>query len=356
MASVYKKGNIIYMSWYDPITGTGKNRSLKMAYNPKNLKKAEEFAEAFQETIDVEIEKLKQVGVKFITLREAFDHFLRNNIKKDKNTISGYKIFFNLFTEKFPEDSAVAELNKIKVEAWLTSLNALEKAQNTLFGYQKVLKKFMRFLFEYNYLIPFELNSDILFKPEIKPIITFDEEDLKAILKNIDSKNSNFRTFIYAFLYTGLRPTDLLQLKVEDINLQKGTMQYYEQKIKDYNIVPIHPTLLPILQQRMEEVKSGKIFGYTEDKNIGKAFQRFLKDLGLKDKGYNLRTFRKTFISIAHDKDIDIATISKLVGHKKIDTTMRYYTKISLSKKGDELKKFELPVPGVSAENEESRE
>lgn len=345
MASIYKKGNKIYMSWYDPITGNAKNKSLKMTYNKDNLKKAEDFGKAFQEELDKEIEKLKQVGVKFITLQSAFNHFLRNNVKKDKNTISGYKIFFNLFTSKFPADSAVAELNKIKVESWMTDLHSLDRAQNTLFGYQKILKKFLKFLFEYNYLIPFQINSDLLFKQELKPIITFDEEDIKTILKSLATKNSNFRTFIYAFFYSGLRPTDLLQLKVEDINVVKGTMQYYEQKIKDYNIVPIHPTLLPILQKRMDEVKSGRLFSYAEDKNIGKAFQRFLEDLGLDTKGYNLRTFRKTFISIAHDKDIDIATVSKLVGHKKIDTTMKYYTKISLSKKGEELKKFELPEP-----------
>jgi hypothetical protein len=41
---------------------------------------------------------------------------------------------------------------------------------------------------------------------------------------------------------------------------------------------------------------------------------------------------------------------------KKIDTTMRYYTKVSFSKKRNELKKFELPVSEDIADNDESRE
>ncbi|MDD3559131.1 MAG: hypothetical protein PHW27_11245, partial [Melioribacteraceae bacterium] len=43
----------------------------------------------------------------------------------------------------------------------------------------------------------------------------------------------------------------------------------------------------------------------------------------------------------AHDCGIDLATVSKLVGHKQITTTAKYYNKISISKQLKELQKLQ---------------
>lgn len=39
------------------------------------------------------------------------------------------------------------------------------------------------------------------------------------------------------------------------------------------------------------------IYSLSKAKYIGKAFQRYLTDIGLKGRKYDLRTFRKNFIS-----------------------------------------------------------
>ena len=344
MASVYPKGDILYISWYDPATGKSKNKSLKMKSTKANRSKAEAFALEFQKAIDAEMEKLNRLGIKRVTLKEATVHFLKVNQNKDKTTVKGYEYFFNLLSSSISLDTPCIEFTKLAVEDWLLEMKKLNKSQNTLFSYQKILKKFLRFLFEYNYQAPFRINSDILLKQELKPVKVFETDDLQKIVNNLKFKSSNFRTFIYAFLYTGLRPTDLINLQVEDIDLKAGTMQYFEQKLKVFQIVPIHKELVPILKCRIDEVKKGKLFEYTEDKAISKAFLRYRKEIGIADKAYTLRTFRKTFISIAINTGMDVASVSKLVGHKKIDTTVRYYTLMSTKKKSEELNKFELPI------------
>ena len=82
------------------------------------------------------------------------------------------------------------------------------------------------------------------------------------------------------------------------------------------------------------------LISYTSLHNIGRAFREFLKEIGLDNKGYTLRTFRKTFISKAHESNVDYATLSQLVGHSNIRTTAKYYTKFSLSKQQDEISKI----------------
>jgi integrase len=73
---------------------------------------------------------------------------------------------------------------------------------------------------------------------------------------------------------------------------------------------------------------------------MGKAFSRYIKKLNLKGKGYNLRTFRKDFISRSQDSGISISAASFLVGHSSIKTTMTYYTVLSSKHLKDELKKL----------------
>jgi len=49
----------------------------------------------------------------------------------------------------------------------------------------------------------------------------------------------------------------------------------------------------------------------------------------LETKGYNLRTFRKDFISRCQEAEIPISAAALLAGHSKISTTMEYYTTLS---------------------------
>lgn len=53
-----------------------------------------------------------------------------------------------------------------------------------------------------------------------------------------------------------------------------------------------------------------------------------------------MRTFRKTFITNA-SAQMDLATVSKLVGHQQINTTAKYYTKVDQQRQKIQLDKLE---------------
>jgi len=73
---------------------------------------------------------------------------------------------------------------------------------------------------------------------------------------------------------------------------------------------------------------------------MGKAFRRYLEDIELDDRGYDLRTFRKDFISRSQEAGVPINVTATLVGHTNIKTTMTYYTKLSSKHLKNELKKL----------------
>lgn len=55
---------------------------------------------------------------------------------------------------------------------------------------------------------------------------------------------------------------------------------------------------------------------YESNENVEKAFMRYLKKLGLKEKGYTLRTFRKAFQTLESFYEIDPVVTYKLVGYE----------------------------------------
>lgn len=221
---------------------------------------------------------------------------------------------FNYVIPFFGDDASCFDINKTSVERSLGKINASKYSQNSKYNIVKTLKKFLNFLFEYNYTLRFTINKDLLPRQYIGPVNIFSRDELKKILSGLKKKNSNFRTLIYLLTYTGLRPSDVYNICVEDINLAENKLSYFSQKTGDYFTVPIHSKLKRILKTRIKEVSSGKILNY-ELSNMGRAFRRYLDDLNLDGRGYNLRTFRKTFISLAYENGIDLATASQLVGH-----------------------------------------
>lgn len=192
----------------------------------------------------------------------------------------------------------------------------------------------------------FKISKDFYIKPEVKDILVFEISDIKKILESLHDKNENFQTMIYLLLYTGLRPSDLIDIRAEDINFSDATLKYYSPKTDEHRTVPLHQELIPLLKKRVDKIKTGKLIQYSQVKNMGKAFQRFAEFNGLNPE-YNLRTFRKTFISLSHDAGVDLATVSKLVGHSNITTTSKYYHKLSLSRQNKEINKFSLAKIGT---------
>ena len=334
MASIYKPKDKLnwYISFVDPATGKVKSRSTGLRATKENLKKVKSLKLEIEESLRDKLQQYTQHNIKRATIAEAFEDFLDSNDDKHEKTIYGYNWFFKKFSDSFNVNQPCTVLNKREVERWLKNLkpNSHKKStkpqKNTVHNYFKILNKFLRFLFEESYLPSFKINTDLKPKAEVKPIIVFRKQHLSKILTGLNNKNTNFRTAMFLMIYTGLRPSDIINIYVKDIDLEEMTLKYYSEKIGETNVIPLHKNLKPVLSERIEEVVSGRIFHYTHYSGIGKAYRRFLKELNLENEQYTLRTLRKNFATTAYENDISITSAALLLGHRNISTTMKYYT------------------------------
>jgi integrase len=307
-------------------------------------------ANIFAKKLQKELDKQKVVNdtsalTRGTTIREAFDHFKRNNVSKHPKTIRDYDRFFNKFVETFTETSLCSKINKISAEEWINGLKSLPYSANTIHGYFKQFNHFLNFLFEYGYIPVFKINRDVKTRPEVKEKIIFCDEDVNTIFENLAAKNDNFKLTIYLLFYTGLRSSDILNINGERIDLKNQTLSYYSPKRKKFREVAFHEDLLPVLTSALNEKATGKLINYNSVENVNKAFARYLDDIKLSGRDFTARTFRKTFITLCRSRyNMDATVVRELVGHEHNNTTDRYYNQISLEKMKTELTKFVRPT------------
>jgi integrase len=64
--------------------------------------------------------------------------------------------------------------------------------------------------------------------------------------------------------------------------------------------------------------------GYQSPRAFSKEWARFAASIGFK--GITFHALRHTHVSQLHDAGVDIVTISKRLGHRSVDVTLRIYS------------------------------
>jgi integrase len=349
MAIIRIRNGIIHLQYYDPLKKKTTSRSLGTEPTKTNLRKSYRLAKQVQEELTQNNRKRKMIGIKDISIREAFDKFLAANGSNRPKTILDYKRFFKFFKESFNEEASTSVITKLTFENWLSEIKMLGARPkkplkpNTIYGLAKQGVHFCKFLFEYSNTAVFIVNKAIMPKPVSTRKIVFDEDDVKIIIEKLADKNENFKLLINLLAYTGLRSSDVLGINAEGIDLKKQIISYYSLKTKNFRDVPYHPALHDLLTATIAATPAGKILGYSNTTNLNRAIIRYFVDIKIDKKGYTARTFRKTFITWARNKfAIDATIVRELIGHSHRNIMDRHYNDITIDDMRKELVKFQL--------------
>ena len=205
------------------------------------------------------------------------------------------------------------------------------------------------------------MNKDILeycniciHKPEVKVLSNTDSTQMKEYLLK---QNSSFALGVLLCRNTGIRIGELCGLKWDDFNFTTGTfcirrtVSRIANPVKDalpktilyirspksvtsQREIPIPEYLIPELAKRK---KTDDLYFLTdspyctEPRNIQKRFKTVLKHCQMQN--YNFHAMRHGFATACLDHGTDFKTISSILGHASIQTTMNIYGHSSLEKK-----------------------
>ena len=150
-----------------------------------------------------------------------------------------------------------------------------------------------------------------LTKPEITKLLSTSSDFLKPIL--------------ITALHTGMRMGEILRLKWEDIDFERGIIEVTETKSGEPRKIPMNNLLTETLRSIKLPCVSPYVFCRTDGrprKSIRTAFENALKRAGIEN--FRFHDLRHTFASHLVMAGADLPTVKELLGHKTIEMTMRY--------------------------------
>ncbi len=153
----------------------------------------------------------------------------------------------------------------------------------------------------------------------------FTDEEVNRLWAN---KKMPWVDSILFFLYSGFRISEMLDLKISNIDMEEGTMTGGTKTAAGKNrIVPIHSKIMPIVKKRVKQSKSGYLFECDGKKlNQGQYREFWAEVMSKLQMEHTPHECRHTFRSRLDSAGANKVCIDRIMGHKSAGTGERVYT------------------------------
>jgi integrase/recombinase XerC len=219
------------------------------------------------------------------------------------------------------------------IEGFMQYLAAQRRTGVTRVRKLAAIRKFFAFLTEHNILAGNPANAVKGARREEKePNILF-KEQYKALLYEA-SDNIRDYAIIETFLQTGIRLSELVNLRVEAIDFEHRILTVRQGKGKKDRQIPLvdeaikalrnyyryRTTQLILDEETFFLAKNGTSMNVSTVKYL---VAKYVKKAGIRKK-VSVHTLRHTFGAHKADKHMSLASLQALMGHKKKETTLKY--------------------------------
>lgn len=206
-------------------------------------------------------------------------------------------------------------------------IDSCGKGYSTQANIKKLFGHLDKFAFELDIID--KMYSQLITVSEAVPETTrtpFTQDQVNELWK-LQDQGEPWVDTVLMYLYTGFRLNELLNLKVEQIDLEKQLLQGgLKTEAGKNRIIPIHPRILPLIQKRIDQgnvyLISSRVNERITYKNYYKHWNPIMKKLGIDKTPHEARHTFETFLdnANANRKCIDL-----LMGHKSSDIGNRVY-------------------------------
>jgi len=255
---------------------------------------------------------------------------------------------FELFLKTDFDQEDLESVNYSQIRSWIVSLVEVGVSNTSVNRKISSLKAFYRFLLKIKQIEENPLLKHRALKTPKKLQIPFSEKELDAVLNQIKYPEGfegvRDKLIIDLFYTTGIRRTELIHLKISNIDQKKMTLKVLGKRNKE-RILPI----LPIVQKQfelyfsernnLEQVKDEAFFFLTlkgvkmNDSLVYRLINTYFSHVSEKVKK-SPHILRHTFATHMLNNGADLNSVKELLGHSSLAST-QIYTHNSLA----ELKK-----------------
>jgi len=173
-----------------------------------------------------------------------------------------------------------------------------------------------------------------------KAVEVLEEDQIHRLLFYVSQKDNvaqRNELIIYLLLYTGVRVTELCQIKLNNIDFVTKHLSILGKGGK-HREIPLRAEVVEKIKMYLKEERQQSKHSMSEYLLISQraaklgrdAINTVLEKIGidLKIKLYP-HLFRHTFCTILIQKGVDLVTVSRLAGHHSVTTTTQFYVNTS---------------------------
>ena len=279
--------------------------------------------------------------VKMTDYKSEFYNYLINVKKSSANTIESYMrdidSFLNYLTSfKIKPEKVTPDI----IEQYTDSLKRMGRSSSTVTRVISSIRCYLRFLKAKGNIVelPTHKTEQVKKDKKLPEILSEKEIELLLMQPNVsDMKGLRDKAMIELLYATGIRVTELIELKVSDINLQMKVLHCKNAKNERY--IPIYDEALHILSDYIFKVRPALVFDNEEDtlftnmngspmtrQGFWKIIKQYSKQAGIL-KDITPHTLRHSFAAHLLENGANIVAIKDMMGHCDISST-NIYTRI----------------------------
>lgn len=279
-------------------------------------------------------------------MKDSFIKYLRQEKRVSSHTIISYEADIKQFQSFFNEYSSnpkIETADRRAIRSWIVELSLKNLSSKSINRKIATLKSFFKFLIKREIVTVNPTANINSLKTDQKIPNFIKEKDINYLFDNLkveDNFEGKRDMLILELLYgTGIRISELINLKTQNINLTKKEIKVLGKRNKE-RIIPIHDQILNQLNKfikKKKDIKSVNEYLLCTKKGdqlypmlIYRIVKKHLSSL-INSKKYNPHLLRHTFATHILNKGGDLNSIKDLLGHESLAAT-QIYTHNSIEK------------------------
>lgn len=272
----------------------------------------------------MDIEKKNNMYIK------EFLDYLKFEKGNSKNTIDGYERDLKLFFEFVKKD--VVKIEEEDIYDYIDNISKNLK-RNSVLRKISSIRTFYKFCYLNKMIVedPTGMIKSLKREKRLPEILSL--EEVKKIIDNCDNSPEGIRDklIIKLLIATGARISEILNLKIRDIENQDYEFIKVLGKGSKYRVVPIYDSLEKEIKEYLLNNRSSlkeanenfKVFPGIRRENFWKKLKKIAKNAGIEKNVYP-HIFRHSVATVLLSNGADIRIVQEILGHANISTTEIY--------------------------------